>query len=99
MQQRGRKSAANLSALIGNGSSSQLTPPSSLSNPERTIFAAVVASTDHLRPSDLPLLCRYVETVALSDHAAERLRADVMAGRSSHWLSTQARLVKLVIDL
>ena len=99
MQQRGRKSAANLAALSANGASSRLTPPSSLSDRERTIFASVVASVDHLRASDVPLLTRYVEAVALSDHAAEKLRADVMAGRSSHWLSTQTRLVKLVIDL
>ena len=47
----------------------------------------------------MPLLCRYVETVALSDHAAERLRANVMQGRPSQWLATQERLVKLLIVL
>jgi hypothetical protein len=45
----------------------------------------------------VPLLCRYVEAVA--DHAAAQLRADVLAGKPSHWLSTQARLCRLVIDL
>jgi len=99
MQQRGRKSAANLVALSANGASSRLTPPSSLSDRERTIFASVVASVDHLRASDVPLLCRYVETVALSDHAAERLQVNVMKGRPSHWLATQERLVKLLIVL
>lgn len=61
--------------------------------------AGTVAAVDHLRPSDLPLLCRYVEVVALSDHAAERLRIDVMKGRPSSALALQERLVKLMISL
>ena len=99
MQQRGRKSITNLVALNVTGSPSRLTPPSSLSDQERRIFAATVAACDHLRASDLPLLCRYVEVVALSDHAAEGLRADVVKGRPSSWLATQERLVKLLISL
>ena len=99
MQQRGRKSVTNLVALNVDGSPPRLMPPSSLSDAERKIFAGVVAACDHLRPSDLPLLCRYVEVVALSDHAAERLRVDVMKGRPSSALSTQERLVKLLISL
>ena len=99
MQQRGRKSAANLAALSANGASSRLTPPSSLSDPERRIFAATVAACGHLRSSDMPLLCRYVEIVALSDHAAERLRVDVVKGRPSPWLATQERLIKVLISL
>ena len=47
----------------------------------------------------MPLLCRYVEVVALSDHAAERLRANVMQGRPSQWLATQERLIKAMISL
>ena len=100
MQQRGRKSIASIVTLNGvDGSPPRMMPPSSLSDAERTIFAGVVAAVDHLRPSDLPLLCRYVETVAMSDHAAERLRIDVMKGRPSQWLATQERLVKLLISL
>ena len=100
MQQRGRKSIASMVALNGvDGSPPRLTPPSSLSDPERKIFAATVAACDHLRPSDLPLLQRYCEVVALSDHAAERLRVDVMKGRPSQWLATQESLVKLLIVL
>jgi phage terminase small subunit len=99
MQQRGRRSIANLAALDVTGSPPRLTPPSSLSDHERKIFAATVAASGHLRPSDLPLLCRYVEIVALSDAAAERLRADVMKGRPSPWLATQERLIKAMISL
>ena len=99
MQQRGRKSIANLVALDVTGASPRLTAPSTLSDPERKIFVAVVAACDHLRPSDLPLLQRYCEVVALSDHAAERLRLDVMKCRPSHWLATQERLVKLMVVL
>ena len=99
MQQRGRRSIANLVALNVTGSPHRLTPPSSLTDPERKIFAAVVAACDHLRASDMPLLSRYCEVVALSDHAAERLRVSVMRGRPTHWLTTQERLVKLVVIL
>ena len=99
MQQRGRRSIASLVALDVDGSPPRLTPPSSLSDPERRIFAATVAASGHLRASDMPLLCRYVEIVALSDHAAERLRADVMKGRPSQWLATQERLIKVLISL
>jgi hypothetical protein len=35
----------------------------------------------------------------LSDHAAERLRVDVMKGRPSQWLGTQERLIKLLVVL
>ena len=99
MQQRGRKSVANLAALNVTGSPPRLTPPSSLSDPERRIFAATVADCDHLRASDMPLLRRYCEVVALSDRAAERLRIDVMKGRPSPSLALQERLVKLLIVL
>ena len=57
------------------------------------------AKPGHLQPCDLPLLTRYCEIVALSDHAAERLRIDVMKGRPSQWLATQERLIKAMISL
>ena len=98
MQQRGRRSIASLVANV-DGSPPRLTPPSSLSDREREIFAATVAASGHLRASDMPLLCRYVEIVALSDHAAERLRVDVVKGRPSQWLATQERLIKVLISL
>jgi hypothetical protein len=100
MQQRGRKSIdANLVAPDVTGTPPRLTPPSTLSDPERKIFAATVAACGHLRPSDLPLLQRYVEVVALSDHAGERLRADVMQGQPSSALALQERLIKLLVVL
>ena len=99
MQQRGRKSLANLVSLDVTGASPRLTAPSTLTDQERKIFAATVAACDHLRAADLPLLRRYCEVVALSDHAAERLRINVMKGRPSQWLATQERLVKLLISL
>jgi hypothetical protein len=76
-----------------------LIPPATLSDREREIFAATVAACGHLRSSDLPLLQRYVEVVALSDHAAERLRVDVMQGAPSAWLGVQERLLKLLVIL
>jgi len=99
MKQRGRKSLANLVALNVDGSPPPLQPPSTLSDPERRIFAATLTACDHLRASDMPLLVRYCEIVALSDHAAERLRIDVMKGRPSSWLTTQERLIKLLVIL
>jgi hypothetical protein len=99
MQQRGRKSFANVVALNVDGSPSRLLPPSGLSDPERKIFAATVAACDHLRAADLPLLRRYVEVVAMSDQVGEKLRIDVTKGRPSSALSTQERLVKLLISL
>ena len=111
--QRGRKSAASLASLGDlstvdksgfvsvDGRPTPLRPPPTLSEAERTIFIATVTGVKpgHLQPCDLPLLMRYVEIVALSDHAAQRLRANVMKGRPSQWLTTQERLTKLLIAL
>ena len=99
MQQRGRKSIASIVAVNVDGSPSRLLPPSGLSDQERKIFAATVAACDHLRASDLPLLRRYCEVVALSDHVGEMLRIDVMKGRPLSSLATQERLVKVLISL
>ena len=99
MLQRGRKSSASLVAIVPG--SARLTPPATLSEAERVVFIDLVSACDpkHFKPSDLPLLTRYVETVAMSDHAGRKLRADVLKGRPSQWLSTQERLVKMMIVL
>ena len=99
MQQRGRKSISNLVAPNVDGAPPRLHPPSTLSDAERRIFVATVAACNHLRAADLPLLRRYVEVVAMSDQVGEKLRIDVMKGRPSSALSTQERLVKLLISL
>ena len=72
MRQRGRKSGAGLGILQVDGKPNRLDPPTSLSTAERAIFCDVVAACDrdHFRPSDLPLLVRYVEAAALGDQAA-----------------------------
>lgn len=77
-------------------------PPASLSEAERSIWVHVVTSNkpEAFRPSDQALLMRYVETVAMSDHAAKKLAADIAKGRMpSSLLSVQERLTKLLITL
>ena len=77
-------------------------PPASLSEAERSIWVHVVTSNkpEAFRPSDQALLMRHVETVAMSDHAAKKLAADIAKGRMpSSWLSVQERLTKLLITL
>jgi hypothetical protein len=101
MKQRGRTSAAALATVAIDGRPPLLRPPVSLSEAERAVFIATVTAVKpgRLQPYDLPLLMRYCEIVALSDHAAERLRVNVMKGRPSQWLATQERLTKLLIAL
>ena len=89
MRQRGRKSGAGLGILQVDGKPNRLNPPASLSTAERAIFFDVVAACDrdHFRPSDLPLLVRYIEAAALGDQAAEQLRLGaVINGKPSPWI-------------
>ena len=96
-----RKSAAHLALVPVDGLPSRLVPPASLSKAERTIFLNVIGGVDrkHFLPTDVPLLSRYCEIAAASDIAAAKLRADIKHGRPSQWLSTQERLLKLLITL
>jgi hypothetical protein len=96
-----RKSAAASMISAVDGQPSRLRPPASLNEAERTIFLNLVTAChpSHFRVSDLPMLSRYCEVVALSDHAAGQLRADVMQGRAGHWLAVQGQLVKMMIAL
>ena len=69
-----RKSAAAHATAAA--SSARLHPPSSLSPTEKQIFVNLVGacSVDHFRESDLPLLARYAEAIALAERAAKELR-------------------------
>jgi hypothetical protein len=77
-----RSAAALISIARPDGQPDRLFPPASLSQAERVIFIDIVAacSASHFRAQDLPLLTRYVETVALSDHAAKKLRTRSSTG-------------------
>ena len=97
-----RKSAAELSVPSVDGRPPRLRPPASLSEAERKVFIDTVSACkpEHFRPSDLPLLSRYAEIVALSDHTAKQLRADVASqAYPSDWLATQERLIRMLVTL
>jgi hypothetical protein len=74
-----------------------------LSEGERSIFIDVVANctANHFRASDLPLLCRYVESAALAEQAAAELRRDgpVVGGRPSPWITVQEKAVRALVAL
>jgi len=102
MRQRGRKSGAGLGILQVDGKPNRLNPPISLSAAERAIFFDVVTACDrdHFRPSDLPLLVRYVEAAALGDQAAEQLRLGaVVNGKPSPWITVQEKAVRAMVAL
>jgi phage terminase small subunit len=102
MRQRGRKSGAGIGILQVDGKPNRLDPPTSLSAAERAIFFDVVAACDreHFRPSDLPLLVRYVEAAALGDLAAEQLRLGaVINGKPSPWITVQEKAVRAMVAL
>ena len=101
--ERGRKSAAALAVSVDVGRErALLRPPASLSEAERSIWVHVItaARPEHFRPGDEPLLMRFCEVSAACDHAAEKLRTDLAKGRMpSSWLSTQERLLKMLVVL
>jgi phage terminase small subunit len=55
---------------------------------------------DHFRPSDLPLVVRYVEAAALGDQAAAQLRLGaVITGKPSPWITVQEKAVRAMVAL
>ncbi len=101
MTQRGRKSAQHLATVNVDVGRNLLHPPASLSEAERSVFVHTVTTNkpEAFKPSDLPLLMRYAETVAASDQAAKMLRDDIAKGRPSQWLTVQERLLKMLVVL
>jgi hypothetical protein len=102
MKQRGRKSADALIVMVVNGKGPRLEPPSFLPKAERSVFLDLVnsADPDHFRASDLPLLCRYVESIVLADRAARELRRGaVKEGKVSAWIVVQEKALRAMIAL
>jgi phage terminase small subunit len=102
MRQRGRKSAEALSAIAVDGQSPLPAPPASLSEPEREMFATIVAGCDagHFRQTDLPLLSRYCEAAVLAEQAALELRnGAVVDGKPSPWIVIQEKCVRAMVSL
>jgi hypothetical protein len=101
--QRGRKSLANLARPAVNGLPFRLTPPASLSKPERLVFVDLVQSCDpnHFRPSDVWLLSRYCEAVVLAEKAARELRrgAVLKGGKVSAWIIVQEKAMRAMVSL
>jgi hypothetical protein len=78
MQQRGRKSAAELASFSVNGDPPPLEPPPSLNDAERLLFAEIVeaVSPRHFLPTDQPLLASYCQAVVISREAAKYAMTD-----------------------
>jgi hypothetical protein len=79
-----------------------LVPPASLSATARVVFVDLVAACDptHFRPSDIPLLVRYSESIVLADQAALELRnGAVVKGKASPWLAIQREAIKAMVAL
>jgi hypothetical protein len=89
--------------LAVDGSPPRLEPPSTLSPPERKLFSELVAGVDrkHFRPTDAPLLCRYVEAAVLAEEAARELRESgaVVDGKPSPWIVIQEKSVRAMTAL
>ena len=85
------------------GRPSRLQPPDHLSADERQRFIAITANCDaaHFRPTDLPLLCRYVEADALAERAARELRKSAVLknGKVNAWLMVQEKNVRALVSL
>jgi phage terminase small subunit len=98
-----RKSSAALATPAVDGLPRPLEPPSTLSQPEAQLFRDLIAACDrrHFRPSDLPLLCRYVEAAVLAEQAAKELREHgaVVDGKASAWLVVQEKSVRTLTAL
>jgi hypothetical protein len=66
------------------------------------LFVDLVSTNtpEHFRPSDLPLLCRYVEASCLAEQAAQELRnGAVVDGKPSPWLAVQEKSVRAMTAL
>jgi phage terminase small subunit len=97
-----RKGSLSLS-IVPTARLSRLSPPSTLSEAERSIFLDLVTAcpAKQFQKSDMPLLVRYCEANALGDLASSRLRDDgvIVGGRPSPWITVQEKAVRAVVAL
>jgi hypothetical protein len=97
-----RKSAADVKMVSLDGRQNYLRPPASLSDPERSLFASLVAANpaSHFKSSDLPLLAQYVQAATLSEQAVAELRVSpVVNGKPSPWLAVFEKCNRAMISL
>jgi len=95
MRQRGRKSAELLTFPAVDGSRARITPPSSLTKLERSLFTELAADAGHLVQADAPLLASYVQAVILSRRAGRdprRIDTWEVSTRLMGSLATKLRL-------
>src|SRR5262245_40452518 len=79
--QRGRKSVAELTAIVPGSVPRPVQPPHDLAPDEKALFRQLVRACphDHFCEADRPLLTVYVEAVVVSRRAARRLSEDPAA--------------------
>jgi phage terminase small subunit len=102
MEQRGRKSAAELDLTSIDVKTIRLEPPSTLSQPERDLFQSIVGANDarHFNLSDMALLRAYVQASVLSEKAAAELRkAPLLDNKPSPWLVVSEKAVRAMVAL
>jgi hypothetical protein len=87
--------------VIPFGVDRRLRPPDRLGDSARRAFVEIVAShaASHFKPSDLTVLCRYAELVALAERSACELERDgvVLAdGSLSKWFAVHSAVTKQI---
>jgi hypothetical protein len=101
LQKRGRKTAGHLQGMALNGDPPRLEPPPHLSEPERQLFAELIAVSpaQQFAPSDAPLLAAYVQAIVLGRGAFKKAATDPQqlhvwekATRVAGTLATRLRL-------
>jgi hypothetical protein len=95
MRERGRKSASVLAFPAIEAPRPRLNPPQGLTKAERSLFAEIADSAQHLMPTDAPLLASYVQaTIASRRSARDPSKADhwERATRLQATLATKLRL-------
>jgi phage terminase small subunit len=82
----------------------RLKPPASLGEPEKRVFLDLILAcpSGQFQASDLPLLARYCELVALCEQAMAEMTAGGMVaadGKPSPWFSIYTQSVKALTGL
>jgi hypothetical protein len=95
MQQRGRKSAANLVTFPAVQGRSRLNPPSSLNKAERLEFAELAVNAPHLKASDVPLLASLAQAIIVSRRAARDPSKAAVWERATRMQMALARSLRL----
>jgi phage terminase small subunit len=103
MPRKSKNGSIGVAGLRVDGRPAKLTPPKSLGAAERALFVELVEANtpEHFRPSDQPLLCRFVEAACLAEKAAHELskHGAVIDGKASPYLIVQEKSVRAMTAL